>query len=311
MSQLKAQIDKLLTNVSSAYIPTGLICENVLPQIGVSQYSGKLGKYGNSHLRIENTIVGGRGQYRRVEPITRTTSTYIVEGHGLEGMVTKQDRANYDKPFDAESDEVLGLTSQLLVEKEYTLASTVTNTGIITQNVTLAGQSQFSDYLNSDPIARFTAARKAVRDGSGAIANAVMMDWEVADKLRYHPQILDSLGFKDNRPGGLNDLELASALGVRRVLIAEGMYNSAKEGQTDVLAALWGKHVVFAVLPEKAQPFQVSLGYRIQINGSAPRKVYKYDVNNPPESMGILVEDEYDMFISNANAAYLIKNAIA
>jgi hypothetical protein len=89
------------------------------------------------------------------------------------------------------------------------------------------------------------------------------------------------------------------------------MYNSANEGQTDSLAAVWGKHIIFGVLPLQAQVRQVSLGYLVQYAGEAPRKVYKYAVNNPPESNAILVEDNYDMFISNANAGYLIKNAIA
>jgi hypothetical protein len=311
MSQLKAQIDKLLTNVSSGYFPKGYISESIFPFIGVVQKTGKLGKYGNQHLRIESSYIGGRGAYRRVEPIVRQDTSYSIEGHGLEGLVTKDDYRNVELPFEAEQDEVMGLVSQLWLEKEYLLASTLSSTAVVTQNQTLSGTSQFSDYDNSSPIDIFKTARAAVRTGCGIAPDTVFMDWATKNVLRYHPQLLDMLGFKYDRPGGLDDSELAKALDVKKVLIADVTYNSSNEGQSDSLASVWGKHLWFAVCPDSAQVRQVSAGYRIGFKGSQPRKVYKYAVNNPPESNAILCEDEYDFLISNAGAIYLIKDAIA
>lgn len=311
MSQLKAIVDPLLSGVSSAYIPEGFVAENILPAIKAKTDTGKLAKYGNSHIRLELNFKAGRGEYRRAEPITRTTTSYSIEGHGLEGLVTPSDYRNVQDPFKAEEDEVLGLTTTLAIEKEYLMASALGSVSVMTQNVTLAGQQQFSDYLNSDPIAKFSVARNAIIDGCGMEANAAIMDYKVWDKLRWHPQMLDFLGFKQNRPGGLSVEELSKALGVDKIILAKARYNSAKEGQTDVFAPIWGKDIVFAVLPAKAVPYQVSLGYLVMPEGSTPRKTYKYVVNNPPESMGILVEDNYDILISNVYAGYLIKNAIA
>lgn len=311
MAQTNAIIDKLLTNVSSKFSPEGYISEMLLPFIGVKQKTGKLAKYGLSHLRIEQSYVGGRGKYRRVESVVRSNTGYDVEGHGLEGLVTKDDYRNVELPYKAEQDEVEGISTMLWVEKEKSLADTLSDTAIMTSNTTLAGMNQLSDYDNSDALSVFKTARAAVRAACGMAPNVAWMDWLVADVLRYHPQLLDLLGFKFSRPGGLGDDELAKALGVKKVIIADVSYNSAKEGQTDVLASAWGKHVWFGVLPEKAAVNQVSLGYRVGYEGSQPRKVYKWAVNNPPESTAVLVEDEYDFLISNVGAAYLVKNAIA
>jgi hypothetical protein len=311
MSQLKAQVDKLLTNVAIMQKARGTIAEQLLPSVKTAQYSGLLGKYGGSHLRIETSVIGGRGKYRRVEPITRSTDQYLIEGHGLEGMVTKRDYANVEAPFDAERDEVIGLQTHLLLEKEKVVADVFTNTSLITQNTTLTGANQFSDYNNSDPISVLKTARKAIRDGCGEIADTAFMDYDVFDVLRYHPAMLDQLGFKDNRPGGLNYQEIASALGVKRILVAEAKYNSAKEGQTDVLSSIWGKHIVLAVLPETLQVGIQTAGFWVTPSGSSPRKVYKQANFNPPGSTSVLVEDEYDLLLSNAACAYLIENAIA
>ncbi len=311
MSQLVAQVDKLLTNVSSMYVPEDYISEILLPFIGVKQSTGKLGKYGNSHLRIETSYSGGRGKYRRVEPITRTNVGYSIEGHGLEGVVTKDDYRNVELPFDAEKDEVIGLTSQMWLEKESVLATTLSSTATLSQNTTLSGMTQFSDYTNSDPLSVFSTARSAVRTGCGKRPDTAWMDWSVYQQLRYHPQLLDYLGYKQNRPGGLSEDELAKALDVRRVLVADVTYNSAKEGQADSLASVWGKHMWFGVVPDKAEVRQVSLGYRVGFQGQAPRQITKSPITNPPGSTQLVIEDEYDFLLSNVLAAYLIKDAIA
>ncbi len=311
MSQTRAIVDKLLTNVSSALIPEGYVSEELLPQINVVQTTGKLAKYGTNHLRIETTVTGGRGQYRRVETQSRTTTSYQVDGHGLEGLVTQDDYRNVEQPYDAERDESLGLSTVLWLGKEKGLADTLTSTAVLSQNTTLSGTSQFNDYENSDPLTKFATARGTIRTGCGLPPNKAIMDWAVFNKLRFHPQMLDSLGYKYAKPGGLNEAELAVALGVQKIYIAKAVFESANEGQSSSLAAVWGKHIVFFYAPDSAGIMQTSLGYYVKYANKQPRQVYKYPVNNPPESTGILCEDSYDMLISNAGAGYLIKDAIA
>lgn len=308
---MRGIIDPLLTNVSSAYIPEGCVADSLFPPLKFSQYTGKLGGYGKGHLRIENTVVGGRGKYRQVQSITRTTSVFEIESHGLAGMVSKNDYKNVIDPFDAEKDETMGLSTILLLEKEKGLADALGNTATLTQNQTLSGTAQLSDYSNSDVVSVINTAKFAVRNGCGAVANTVILEYAVAEVLRYHPQLLDLLGFKFAKPGGLSDADIAKALGIENVVIPNAMYNSAKEGQTAVLAPVWGKNIVVAAIPKSAQKYQISLGYNIRLDDGQPRKVFKQPLFNPPGATEILVQDEYDMLISDVTAGYLIKNAVA
>lgn len=312
MEQLRAQVDKLLTQAATGYFPKGYISELLFPTIGVVQTTGLLGKWGKSHLRIVNTIVGGKGKFRQVEARTYSTQTYHIDGHGLEGLVTKQDYKNTEKPFDAEKDEALAIETILWLEKEKALADSLADTAVVTQNVTLAGGDQYSDYLNSDPIDDFTTAIDAILDGCGTNSDVVAaMDKKVYNKLRYHPQMLDALGYKYNRPGGLQLDELAAAMNVNQIFVADVAYNSAAEGQTDVLARVWGKHIVFGQLPRKAEVGQVCGGYNIKYSNEQARQVTKWSVNNPSGATAILCEDHYDQLISDVGGLYLIKNAIA
>lgn len=311
MSQLKSVVDKLLTGVSSAYVPKGFISEMVLPTIQSMQYTGLLGKYGTSHLRIENSVKGGRGKYRQVETRVYSTTSYVIEGHGLEGFCSKEDYANVYEPFDAERDETLGLSTVLWLEKEKALADSLNSTSILTQNTTLSGTGQFNDYGNSDPIGVFNTARSTILNATGMMPNLAIMDVQVWNTLRFHPQMLDALGYKWARPGGLQEDEMAKAMGVDTVLFGSARYESAKEGQSSSLSSVWGKSVIFAVAPDKPEVMQKSIGYLVRPVGSQPRKVYKQSNFNPPGSTAVLVEDEYDMLISDAACGYLVAAAIA
>ncbi len=311
-AQQVAQVDKLLSNVSNGlFLDEGYICEKLMPVIEVPETTGLMGKYGNGHLRIESSLMGGRMAAKRVEPITRTTDTYKLNHHGLEGIVTEEDYKNVSLPFKAEEDETRGVTSLLLQFKEYTLASALANTAVMTKNTTLSGQAQFSDFQNSSPLGVSQDAAASIKQYSGMVPNTVIMSWEVLNKLKYHPEILSNLGFAANRAGILSVQDIARALDVQRVEIAMSTYNSAKEGQADVLAPIWGKHMIFAYLPASAAPYQKSLGYYLRLQGVGSRRVSKYNLNNPVGAKAILVDDYFQYMIADANCGYLVKNVIA
>lgn len=309
-SQSAPIVSKLLTNVSNKIVPQGFIAEAVLPVVRVKESSGLLGSYGNSHLRIETTVTGGKNAYPRVDTRQYATTSYQITKHGLADVVTEEDKANVEDPFDAEVDTTSELTLKLQLEKEKGLADSLGDTAIITNNATLSGTDQYSDYVNSTPLVDFSVARNSIYDAVGVAPNTAIMSWKVKDMLRYHPDLMDNLGYKYDRPGGLSDAELARALDVDRLLVGSAVYNSAKQGQTDVIAPVWGKNIIFAVCPASAAKNQVSLGYRMQQFGDS-RRVFKNAADSPPNSTLIQVDDSYQQLLSKVTAAYLIKNAIA
>lgn len=311
-TQGRALVDMLLTNVSQKLQVQNCVADQILPELNVVQQSGKIGKYGKEHLRIVNTIAGGKGHIRRVDTVTRSSDSYYIDDHGLEDVVTPNDYRNVIDPFDAEADVVNGLTSILQLDKELGLANSLTDTAVLTQNTTLTGSGQWSDYANSDPVANINTAKETIRDGCGMVSDLIAIcDWKVANKLRFHPAILAALGYAYNRAGQLTNEELAKVFEVKRFLVPDAVYLSSNEGQSDVLAPVWGKHFVLAQCPEKAAKMQISLGYRVQYANEGPRKVYKYVINNPPGSNAIICKDDYDQLITATGAGYLIKNCIA
>jgi len=310
---MKPFVDKQLTNVSNKLVPEGYISEMILPLITSKFTSGLLAGYGNDHLRILNTIAGGRQGYQMATTRTKTTQNYNIATHGLKDILTEEDIDNELEPFNAEVDLVDFLTTLLWMSKEKGLADvmTLTATYAVGNSVTLAGTDQYSDYANSTPLNDFAVARSAIKDKSGQVPDMVVMSWEVMQQLKYHPELVRSLGYADSRPGGLKNEELASVMEVKKIVVGTVTFNDAVEGQTDDLKPVWNKDIIFLVRPERGAKRQVSFGYRFQKQGQAPRRVTKEQLKDPVGAMKILVDDKYDQLISNSNAGYLIKNAVA
>lgn len=309
-TQVRAIVDKLLTNVSNQLIPEGYISELILAPLNVVQSTGLIAGYTNDMLRIIDTRVGGKGMYPMVDTVVRTSQGYILQDHALKEILTEDDFDNVEKPYDAENDAVVALTTHLWLEKEKGLADTMAG-GTITQGVTLAGVNQWSALSTSDPIGDLIAGRKGVRSGCGKKPNMAFMDEDVADVLRFHPQLLDSLGFKESRPGGLDDKELSKALKVKEVFVGEAVYNNSNQPAADVITPVWGTDFWYAHSPRVAAKRQQSLGYRIQRAGQKPRQVFKSFPDEPVNSRKIIVKDKYQQLIANEKCAYRITDAIA
>ena len=199
MGQNSAIVDKLLTKVSNAFIPDGFVAEGVLPALPVFQTTGKIGGYTNDMLRIVNTVHAGEGEYMRIDSVVRSEDFYDIEEHGLQGTVTDKDFRNVEKPFDARLDKTMSLQLALHLGKEKGLADTLTNPSIITNGITLSGNNQYNNRTHADstPIEDMQTARDGMLDASGVAPNAVILPEKVYNALRFHVDILRSLGFSD------------------------------------------------------------------------------------------------------------------
>ena len=306
-----AIVSKLLTNVSNGYIPFGYISEEILPPIHVAQTTGKIGKYTNNHLRIVNTIHKGKGDYRQLESITVDSDNYDIEDHGLFDIITENDMRNFEAPFDAERDTTMALTTALWLCKEDARATTLTDGAVITNGVTLSGNSQYDEieHADSTPLQDKLVADASIEDNIGVPSNVAIMNPKVFRALRFNRQLLSYLGFTRARPNGMTGDELARALELDRILVGHAMKNTAEEGQADSLSFVWPNDVIYARI-EKPGLMQKTLGFEIRKSGTKPRQVHKFKPTMPVKSRGIIVTDNYDQILLNTDAAYLIQDAI-
>lgn len=315
MSQVKAIVDKLLTKTSAGLFQEAklFVGSRILTPAKSIQSTGKIGKYSKDHLRVVATFTGGEGPSRRLKAIRRSSDTFSIEAQGLHDIVTKEDFANVEKPFMAREDTTIALTLAHLLAREFAIASVLQDPAVMTQGQTLVGAAQFSDYdsATSIPVEVIRDARIAVRNGCGFSPNKAIADWAVWEFLRYHPQILDNLGFKDNRPDGLTDQELARFFKVEEIIMAQALFNDAVEGQADDLKPVWKKDIILLHSPNSQKLRHPTVGYEVTFSNRSARQVFRESLFDPSGAEKILVEDNYDHLITDPNCAFLIQDAIA
>lgn len=215
-----------------------------------------------SITRDADTKRAPRGNYNR-DGFEAEDGSYKCEEHGLEGALDDGEREMYASDFDAELITSKITARRVLQAQEKRIAAGVFNTG------TFAGAALYTNYsgapwdaAGSDAIGQIRAIKTKVRQNCGMKANALICSGTNIDRLKGNTGIKDSIKYVAR----LTDAELMNALadifGLKYVIVADGIRNSAKEGQSFVGADIWSDdYAMVARVIENGQDFsQPGLG---------------------------------------------------
>jgi hypothetical protein len=309
----RAREDRTLADVSRRHNVEGLVADEILTKTMVKKDTGLIGKYGNEHLRIVHSLVGGLTEYPRITVDTKDTDRYVLEKHGLSVTVTEEEKDNEIKPYDALNDATIDVTERLKLGREFALSSVLTDTAVLTNNTTLSGTDQWSDYTASNPLENIRAARASVYAATGKDLRQkggfALLPWDVENYLSMHPDLLELYKYTGSVGNGLTLDQLRQALKVDRIILAMSQYDSSKEGQTPVITPTWGKHVIFGFAPKTGSKKITTMGFNVSKTSSV--RVFRDRITNPPNAEEIKVDITYDDLITDVGAAYLIKDAVA
>lgn len=200
-------------------------------------------------LSIPSTLIGRTGRARRVEAGASQIEAE-VEDHGLEDEVPLRDIAaamsgqSSVDPRMVATEWVSGLVVLAREKRVATLLTTRANyTAGAAGAQTLSGNSQWSDFTNSNPRQAILAAR----DRMLVKPNLFVCGQEVFTKLSQHPEMVESAkatGAGTSASGVINAEEMARVLQVQRVLVADAWEQTADLGQAEMFGRVWGKHAV-------------------------------------------------------------------
>lgn len=303
-------VDPILTQVAKGYMPMGHINEMILPPLPVIKPTGKIGVYGADGMRIVSSVKAPEGETPTFAMDVSIADAYVLEYHAIKAMASDQEKANEDRPFNAERDKTQFVTELLSTSREYALATLMADTGTITQNTTLSGTAQWGGSAD-DPLGDIETAVNTVADAIGVAPELVtlVMNKDVWRKIVTLPEIRTALGANDGIGfKRVTKEQLATALDVRQIVVGNAYYNSAVPGQTDTLAQIWGKHCWAVYVPTRPKIKEYCFGYTPRRKaGIAVDKWYDKD----REGTWVRAKDEYDQYILSASAAYLIKDAVA
>ncbi len=302
-------IDPVLTTAAQGYKNADFVGDLLFPTVPVDQRGGKIITFRKEDFQLYATGRTPGANTKRVQ-YGYDGAAFALEQHSLEGVVPfeiMQD-ANAVPGIDMGRIAVMKTQNIIALRKEKAqadLAVAAGNYDAAHKKTNLAGNTLWSDPVNSDPIGDVENGKDAVRATIGRYPNTLIVSAATMKALRVHSKIIDRIKYT-GRDVPTPEL-LANLFGVARVAVGGAVYNNAAGAFVDV----WGKTAVLAYteigsLLDMGLP---SYAYTYQLRGYPIVEVPYQDRN--AKSWVYPVTDELSPVIAGATAGYLISPTVA
>lgn len=173
--------------------------------------------------------------------------SYDCKENGHEEVVDDSERVNYADIYDYE--KVLAMRGRRILaqEQEIRIKDLLHNTTTfpLSGNTGLDTSTVWATVASATPIADVNAAHNGIRARCGMKGNFLQINLKTHRYLSRTAEILDVLKYTKAPVGLLPTEELAAVFGVDEVIVADMMYNSAKQGQAASLSEIWSDSYAF------------------------------------------------------------------
>lgn len=261
-------IDRALTNISVAYMQdaSNFVAADVFPIVPVQKQSDLYFIYRREDfLRDEaedraNGTESAGGDYN-----VDQSEPYFCKVRAFHKDVTEQDRVNADEPLSPDKDATEFVSMKLLIRRERIWAETFFITGVWGKELAgvasapAEGQTLQWDQPSSDPIAVIKNQSTVMQEGTGYRPNVLVLSPYAKDALLNHPDIIDRI--KYTQKGIATTDLLAELFEVKKVKVANAIYNSAAKGAAESTQFIMGKHALLAYAEPNPGLKKPSAGY--------------------------------------------------
>lgn len=302
-------VDPILTTVAQGWRNADFVGDALFPFVPVEQRGGKIIAFGKEDFALYAVGRAPGAQTKRIQ-IGYSSSSYALTSKSLEGLVPFElmQEANVVPGIDLGTSAVRKVQNIIGLDLEKAqgdLATTTGNYDAAHKNTALAGNTLWSDAVNSDPIANVETAKDAIRATIGRLPNTIIISAQTIKALRVHSKIIDRIKYT-GRDVPTPEL-LASLFGVARVLVGGAVYTDA----TGAFVDIWGKTAILAYteIGSLADMGAPSFGYTYRLGGY-PIVEQAYQDRNA-KSWVYPVTDEVSPVIAGATAGYIISPTVA
>jgi len=301
MQTALVHVDQLLSGVSIKYRNKNFIAMEVFPELQVKKDSDKYRIY-DRNFRLPETARANKGLAKE-HSLEVTTGSYALEEHALVDYVSDRDKANYDEA-DLRVDVTEELTDKILLRLEKSVADLFTSTQW-SQNVSLSAAQQWSnDTVTSNPIPQMDTAGTVVLENSGYEPNISIVPHRAMVAAKNHSSIIDRIKYTSI---DITPAMLAGLFDTQKLLVPKAVIDTAAEGISSSISALWGDNVFRGYRPDSAGPLKPSCGYVFR----SSKPLVKGWREERRASDAIEVGMLYQAKVVASLAGYLIKDVLA
>ena len=263
-----------LTNVSIAYLQeqNKFIASQVFPLIGVPKQSDLYFTYDQGDFMRSEAKQRAPGTESAGAGYDLTTASYSCDVMALHKDVADQVRANADAPLDMDADATKFLTQQMMIKRDRDWATAHFSGGTWTGSTTAAdinlaaGALAKWDVAAGTPIEDIDAQSDSVEAKTGFRANTLVLGVDSYNAIKNSADVVDRIRY--TQTGVVTEDMLASLLGLKKVIVARGVYNSAAAGAADVISRIYtATTALLLYVPEAPSLMQPSAGYTFAWSG--------------------------------------------
>ncbi len=258
LTPMTTHVDEFLTNVSVAYTNPDHTDEDIFPIVPVDKQSDLYVQFSKQHFQDEPDALTPGADANDIEIDLEARGYYYADGHGYNLGTPDALLANSDPAVELDIENTLKITEKIKLRKERNLAGIIT-VGNISQNATLSGSTQWSDYQNSDPVLAVETRKETIQQATGLLPNRLQMSRPVFRALRNHPRIIDRFKYTVKPP--LNLEQLAEVFEIEKIVLSQSLYKNTTKGQADALGYVWGNNALLYYSPAKPGKRVAALGY--------------------------------------------------
>jgi len=201
------------------------------------------------------------------------------------------------------------LTALIQLDRERRVANLIFNAATYAAGMSeaLAGVTQWSDTVNSDPVAKIgdSIDKPLVRPNTLVLGRAV---WTA---LRRHPKIVQAVNNTNQGAGMVSRQAVADLFELQQVLVGESFVNGARKGQAASMGRVWGKSAALLYVdPNAATIDQPTFGFTANWGGRIAGSI-----NDPKKGLRgsetLRVGESVKEVIAANDLGYFIGTAIA
>ena len=148
-------------------------------------------------------------------------------------------RANADAPLDMDADATKFLTQQMMIKRDRDWASSFFSGGSWTGSTTGSDITPGTkwDASGATPIQDIEEQADSIEAKTGFRGNVLVLGVDAYTALKNSADVVDRIRY--TQQGVVTEDMLAGLLGMDKVLVARGVYNSAAEGATDSISRIY------------------------------------------------------------------------
>ena len=252
-------IDAALANISIAYRNEKYIADLLFPIVPVDKKSDYYYKWTKDFWFRNHVDRRGPGAVYAEGGLALSTEQFSTVNKGLAFAIPDETVDNQDAAVDIETAGAEWLADQFQLDREIALKTKIMDASVWASSTTLSGITQWSDFENSTPVDDVDTGRQTIKKATGLNPNVALMNDEVFQKVRRHPNLLEM--YKYTQKGSLTQAQIAEVFQIEQIIIGDAVRTTVDEGVTFSGSFIWDKNCILLYVAKRPGLLVASAGY--------------------------------------------------